>query len=181
MKHSSNTSSCKESIYLIGFKIYPGEKEQDLYTLFIFGEEEKPLMVDNHMVFFNKVELASIALSLGDDQVKRFTPAPKEVALTCDITRMLHLIEVENFDSSSIILNCLNTIFDLVKATKRPMPIKYKRILYELADHLTFEREYSNFIIEHNISRATIINAILWCFGAILSKAKVLNSSEGCL
>jgi hypothetical protein len=177
MKHSASTSSCEESIYLIGFKIYPGKKEQDLYTLFIFGEEEKPLMVDNHMIFFNKVELASMALSLGDDRVKRLTPTPKKVALTCDISRMLNLIEVENFDSSSTILNCLNTILDLVKATKRPMPIKYKKILYKFADHLTFEREYSNFITEHNISRVAIINAILWCFGAILLKAKVLNRS----
>jgi hypothetical protein len=42
--------------------------------------------------------------------------------------------------------------------------------------HLTFSQEFLSFIEQRDITRKKVIDAILWCVGAIVSKSKLVTS-----
>jgi hypothetical protein len=164
-----------EKLYLFGFRIDPDREEPEIYTLFIYGEQERPLVADGNIVFFSRPDLILSALKLCEIDTSQLGIPPTEVSLVCDIAETLHLISYKDIDDSATILNCLNTVFDLVKATSVPLPNDYKRVLYSLADHLTFEQEFASFLTQNDIKRSMIENAIMWCMGAVMSKSKLLR------
>lgn len=162
-------------LWLFGFRIDPETEIPNLYTLIVYGEQEPPLVAGGQLVFFTRPELAINALQLCDIDVSEVGKPPTEIDAICDIAETLYLLDAEDFDESATILNCLNPLFDLVKATLIPMPTEYKRILYAFADHLNIEEEFANFLDEEDIQRSEIVNAILWCVGAITAKSRLLT------
>ncbi|MBD3885860.1 hypothetical protein IFO70_29550 [Phormidium tenue FACHB-886] len=164
----------QETLNLIGFRLDPERETPQVYTLFICNDENQPIVVDEQIVFFSNPELASKALELYGANVGQYNSIPKDVDLVCDLATMLYLITSEDTDPSAIIVNCLNTFDDLVKATELQVPNEYKKVLNAFADHLTFDQEFANFLTQQNISRSVIIDGVLWCVGAILVKARIL-------
>ena len=55
------------------------------------------------------------------------------------------------------------------------MLFRSKRILYDFADHLNIEEEFASFLDAEDIQRSEIVNAILWCVGAITVKSRLLT------
>ncbi|MFM9263953.1 hypothetical protein [Tychonema sp. BBK16] len=161
-------------LWLCGFRIDPETEAPNLYTLIAYGEQEPPLVAGGQLVFFSRPELAINALQLCDIDVTTLGMPPTEIDAICDIAETLYLLDAEDIDESDTIVNCLNTLFDLVKAILMPMPTEYKRVLYAFADHLTFEQEFASFLNEEDIQRSEIVNAILWCVGAITAKSRLL-------
>jgi hypothetical protein len=164
----------EEILLLVGFRLDPDREDPEVYTLILEDEKDRPLVANDQILFFNKPELAPGALELSDPDFKRHGPPPKEVDLVCDVAECLYLITSENADPSATIINALNIIFDLVQATKLPMPAEYKRALYTFADHLTFHREFSDFANQPDMTRSILRDGILWCIGAVVSKARLL-------
>ncbi|NJK77450.1 MAG: hypothetical protein HC849_15615 [Oscillatoriales cyanobacterium RU_3_3] len=162
-------------LWLFGFRIDPGTEEPNLYTLIAYGERELPLVVGGQLVFFTRPELAINALQLCGIDVSELGTPPSEIDAICDVAETLYLLDAEDVDESDTILDCLNALFDLVKATSIPMPTEYKRVLYAFADYLNFEQEFAGFFAEEDIQRSEIVNAILWCVGAISAKSKLLT------
>jgi hypothetical protein len=161
--------------WLIGFYLDPDAKEPNIYTLFV--TEDSPLAFEGYVVFFSESELAVRALELCGIDIENFDSLPKESDLDCDVARSLYLVSSEDIDSSATLINFLNVLLDLVKATQMLMPEEYKRLLYEFSDHLTFHRELSTFFTQRNVTRSTITDAILWCIGAVVSKSKLIVST----
>lgn len=162
-------------LWLFGFRIDPETEIPNLYTLIVYGEQEPPLVAGGQLLFFNRPELAINALQLCDIDVSELKNSPTKIDAICDIAETLYLLDAEDFDESATILNCLNPLLDLVKATLIPMPTEYKRILYHFADHLNIEEEFASFLDKENIQRSEIVNAILWCVGAITAKSRLLS------
>lgn len=162
-------------IWLIGFSINPDTEYPDLYTLFFPGETDEPLVVEDYIIFFSKPELAAKALKLSAKKEQFLDALPQEVDMVCEIADTLYKVNHQDIDPDATIINCLNILLDLVKAIKLPIPEEYKRVLYTLADHLTFNREISTFYTNEQVSKLEVTNAILWCLGAILSKSKLVT------
>ncbi|MEG3848752.1 hypothetical protein QT971_15410 [Microcoleus sp. herbarium19] len=160
---------------LFGFRIDPDTEIPNLYTLIVCGEQEPPLVSGGQLVFFTRPELAINALQLCDIDVSELGKPPAKIDAICDIAETLYLLDAEDIDESGIILNCLNSLLNLVKATLTPMPAEYKRVLYAFADHLNIEGEFASFLDEEDIQRSEMVNAILWSVGAITVKAKLLT------
>ena len=168
------TENTEKLLWLFGFRIDPDTEEPNLYTLIACGEQELPLVAGGQLVFFTRPELAINALQLCGIDVSELETPPKEIDAICDLAETLYLLDAENVDESDAILDCLNALFHLVKATLIPMPTEYKRMLYAFADYLNFEQEFDSFFVEEDMQRSEIVNAILWCVGAISAKSKLL-------
>lgn len=155
------------------------------YTLYFLndGEEEtivktdRPIVHDDLIVFFTNPELAHSALNLAEPEMANLNINFKEVSLVCNILYILHMIHHKDIDDSGRIINSLNVIFDLVKATQISMPVQYKEALYSFADHLTFNKEYASFFTENNIGRNFMEDAVLWCVGTVVCKSKILTNN----
>ena len=100
---------------------------------------------------------------------------PTQIDAICDIAETLYLLDAEDMDESGTMLNCLNALLNLVAVTLTPMPTEYKQVLYALADNLSIDREFASFLAEEDIQRSEIVNAILWCVGAITAKSRLLT------
>ncbi|MEG3896548.1 MULTISPECIES: hypothetical protein [unclassified Microcoleus] len=134
-----------------------------------------PLVAGGQLVFFTRPELAINALQLCDIDVSKLGKPPTQIDAICDIAETLYLLDAEDIDESGTMLNCLNALLNLVKATLTPMPTEYKQVLYALADNLNIEKEFASFLAEEDIQRSEIVNAILWCVGAITAKSRLLT------
>lgn len=140
------------------------------------GNENRPIMVDDKVLFFNEPELASAALGVANPDMKSFGPCPEEVAAIYNISEMLQLIETADIDETATIVDCLNIFDDLLEAVKQPLSPDYKRILYVIADHLTFHREFGTFLEEQHIDRTMLREAIKWCIETVFSRSKFDSS-----
>ena len=160
---------------LLGFRIDPETEVPNLYTLIVYGEPEPPLVAGGQLVFFTRPQLAINALKLCNIEVRELGKPPTQIDAICDIAETLYLLDAEDIDESGIMLNCLNALLNLVKATLTPMPTEYKRVLYAFADHLNIDEEFASFLAEEDIHRSEIVNAILWCVGAITAKSRLLT------
>lgn len=170
----------KKTIDLIGFRVNPDCEEPELYILMICADKDYPLMVEGDIIFFTKptLGLKAVQLSSNVDLQKIILKTMNDVDdvdFVVDIAEVLYLISDKNIDDQATIINCLNTLFDLVLCTGIPMPSNYKKLLYNFADHLTFHQEFSSFLEQHSISRSWVIDAILWCMNTVVAKSKLLR------
>lgn len=158
----------EEQAWLVGFLINPEAETPEVYTLILPGEVDQPLSEGGYLLFFR--DPASAAQFLNG---RRHLTG--EVDAVYNLAMVLYLLAHKNCDTTAIIVDSLNILFDLVTAIKITMPIKYKEPLYCLADHLTFNQEFASFLNEQNISRTIIIDGLIWCLGAIVSQSKVVG------
>jgi hypothetical protein len=163
-----------EGLSLIGFRISPAAEGPELFTLIIYNGKDSPVLVDRQIAFVTTPAHVTSVYQLCNSRLRALGPPPAEADMICDIPETLELIRNKDRDDSAVILNCLNTIFDLVDAVEVSMPDEYKSQLYALADHLTFDREYGSFIKEQNADRELMINALMWCVGVVAVHARVL-------
>jgi hypothetical protein len=161
-------------IELIGFRLdVDSEGQPDLYTLYV--DADRPIVSDQSIVFFADPRQACQAVERDDDdEVRRLAP-PHDLAVVYDVPLALYRLAHQSFDPDSVILNCLNVLFDLVKATGLPPVGAVKDELYPLADHLTFDREDGSYLDAAPKRRGRVIDAVLWCIGAVVSHATVLR------
>ena len=176
MSEQQPTSKDIDGVSIIGFRINSESRSLDVYTLMTYGAIEAPLVVDGQLVFFRSPSSAAVAYDLFEEDIKNVSSLPTEVDAMCDVAEMLYLINHQDRDETATVLNCLNTLFDLVTATRTSMPIAYKKILYDFADHLTFNQEFADYIHQQGLNKTTITDAILWCIGAIVVNSRVLPS-----
>lgn len=166
----------EEDLYLVGFRIDPNAEGPQFYSVFAFGgENERPITtVGDRVVFFTSPQLAGKAMEIGDPTMSAIGAAPEELDMLCDIAHALYLVNSESADPERVILDCLEVIDDLVRATRLNMPQHYQEALSSLMEHLVRTPTYGEFIREHGGSER-FEDALLWCVGAVTMKAKMLS------
>jgi hypothetical protein len=164
-----------EILYLIGFRLNSQSVHPEIYTLLIYGENDRPIKLDNQIIFFNYPEEASKIWQLCGNDVQKLGQPPNNVELVIDVAKALYLINHEDADFTNTILDCLNMLLDFVKAAETTIPDIYGGPISSFADHLTFEHDFSSFFTESTFDRSLISDAILWCIGAILVKSRILT------
>lgn len=169
---TSNSAAAPK--WLIAFYLDPDAEYPNVYTLFV--TEDSPLVSDDYIVFFDDPSLAAKAVEMYGDGIK--DGLSQEVNLHCYVAESLYLINSEEVDPSATIINFLNILLDLVKAARLPMPEEYERLLGAFADYLTFDRELSTFFAQEGNMRSKVLDAILWCIGAVVSKSKLLTHAD---
>jgi hypothetical protein len=168
-----------DAVSLIGFRINPDSEEPEFYTLLDrSGDKDRALTVDSDLIFFAKLEQKQQAFNLFREEIKKGCAVPDEIDLVADLAGALYLIENEGLDDSAIILNLLNTIFDLLYSVDIQLSDDKKSLLWKFADHLTFEKEFKQYLSSNSINRQSISDAILWSVGAIVSSSKILTPAD---
>jgi hypothetical protein len=173
MKESAEQSKI-DDISLIGFRIHSDSETPEFYTLFTYGEVDAALRVDKDLAFFTVLEQKQQAFELFSEEIKQNFSVPDEVDLVADVTATLNLFENKTSDDSAVILNCLNTIFDLLQSADIQLSDERKNLLWKFADHLTFEKGFGQYLTSNSIGRESITDALSWCIGVIVTRSIVL-------
>lgn len=162
-------------LYLFAFCIDPDVTAPELLTLFVFGDTDRPLMLEDRILFFTRPPLGDRALEQAGLREQFPGPAPTDVSLTCDVAAALYLIAHADEDAHAIVLNCVNTLLDMIAATRFAVPPEHERVLHALADHMTFGRDVAGFFAEQQLPRIAAQDALLWAIGAITARARVIG------
>jgi len=132
----------------------------DFFLLTIIGDKDSPIRCNARMIAFGDESLCRAAL----DRLRLHLPVGVKVDhkydSLCDIRSALELVIKEEHDHNAVVLNCVNTLLDLVATGPFDLPDEYM-ILRALADRLTFRGEFGEF----EQARSLIRNALLWCAG----------------
>lgn len=172
---NGHPSKHEEPFYLIGFKLNPDSEKPEIYTL-VFGEKNRPLIKNEQIIFFPTPEAACRALEFcGTETLTSIDFIADDIELIVDIAETLYLISSEEIDLNNTILNTINLLDDIIIALEIHRPQFYKNNLYKFADHLTFNRSITPFLETEQITRASIINSLLWCIGAITVQSIILD------
>jgi hypothetical protein len=169
---------------MVGVQLDPGHDRAsagpELYTLLLEARDERPVVSRGRIVLFTTPELAGLALRMEDDPGAGSTlAAPTDVYAVYPLGRALSLIRdpAATYDEEGSIVDCLNLLFDCVRAVGLTIPAEYREPMRDMADHLTFSKSLG----EHDSSvpgwRAPVLNGLLWCLGAVAANSIVLTSS----
>jgi hypothetical protein len=159
-----------ERLTLIGLRCDPDTPDADFYTLFIWGGKDRPLRAAGRILLATDPAQAPRMAQLSNEDVTAF-PIPTQADATCDVASALRLLTSADSDHRASLLDCLNTLFDLVEFAQVPCPDEFRRPLVKLADHLTFDPQFSQLLATGEVDRQTAVDAILWSLGAVFAKA----------
>ena len=76
---------------------------------------------------------------------------------------------------SDQLLNCVNVLLDFANCIKEEMPGTYRSSLEKLANHLTFNSRFADFLSENHLSRRTLTDGIYWLLGMIVYQMKIVT------
>jgi hypothetical protein len=158
--------------WLVGLRLDPNFPNPDFYTLLRDDPAYWPIMYQGQIIFFHDVGMAQEALDFYLHHLS-LPPshAPTEPTLILDFAQALYLLSKESLDETSCLLNIINTLLDMLKAASVELPAMYRADLHEIADHLTFSKEFESFLKDQQLERAEVIEALQWALGAVLTKA----------
>ena len=163
-----------EELVLFGLRLTPYHEGPQLYTLLaVGGDNERPVSAGGSLVLFRTPALADTALAL-DDSMAPLGPAPHEMESLCDVAHALYLVNSQDTDPHGVLLDCLLILDDLVRATRLHMPERYQALLTELTARLTEGKQLKD-IFSSSSLRSHVEDTLLWCVGAIVVKARILE------
>jgi hypothetical protein len=143
----------------------------DLFLLEVIGDKDSPVRSDGRMIAFGDESLCRTAV----ERLKSLLPVGVKIEhkydFVCNIPSAIKLVTEQEEDREAIVLNCINTLLDLVATGPFDLPDEY-RILRALADRLTFRGEFGEF----KQTRSLIRNALLWCAGIASLDAILIQS-----
>jgi hypothetical protein len=165
-------------VYIVGFRLNYENETPELYTIIIYEETEKAITHNGNLLFVTDLSKVKLIYSFLDSGTKEKFEIPTHMKIGIDVAKTLYLLENEKEDDSATILDCLNIILDLFKSIEVIIPEDKKKILYGLADFLTFADDFPTYLEKSSISRETIIDVIIWCLGKLLTRSRIQPDAE---
>jgi hypothetical protein len=163
-----------EELVLVGLRATPYHDGPQLYTLLaVGGNNERPLTADGSIIFFRTPAQSKGALKL-DATMSKLGAAPDQIESVCDVAQALYLVNSQDKDANGVLLDCLLLLDDLVRATRIHMPERYQAILTELTGRLAEGKQLKQIFLNASL-RSHVEDALLWCVGAIVVKARILE------
>ena len=160
---------------LLAIGLDPSKTAPDLYGVIHEGETDVPLMVDERIVFFtNPGQAPELIRTYGGpwihDAMEVATPT-----LWCDVAQTLHLLSAGGIDTSASVVDAVNVLLDLVKVSGAKLIDDRRRALHAIADYCTTNKDLTKYLEEvGDHSSRELVDAVLWCVGAVVMKARIL-------
>lgn len=160
---------------LLSIRIDPDDPTPVLYSLVLEGEKDRPLMADGKIVFFTDAKRAESILASYGSELFADEVAVEEPFFKIDLACALYLVNTEGFDDGAYVLNTVNTLWDLVRAIPMKMPDYHKEAFKKYVAFGTLQRDLSVHFEGSASSIKQLMDAILWCVGAVVVFSKVIE------
>lgn len=160
---------------LLAVGLDPDRSTPELYGLIYEGEADVPLMVDDRIVFFTDPSRAhDLIRDYGGALVADHLDIEKPF-FWCDLAQALHFLSAGGIDEGASVLDAVNVLLDLVKATRIKMDERRRQALHSIADYCTFSKDLTKYLEEDgDYSSRELVDAVLWCVGSVVTKARIL-------
>ena len=160
---------------LLAISLDPDQSDPALYGLVLEGEKDQPLMLDGRIVLFKDSSRAMSVLQQYGGALKADKIDVAKPFFWCDVAQALYLLQAGGIDNDASVLGAVNALLDLVRATGLRFPDHTKAALYSIADYCTMNTDLSRYLDEEgDYSSDALIDAMLWCVGAVTVKSSIL-------
>lgn len=149
-----------EMIAPVGMSFGMRGRGADLFILEVIGDKDSPIRSGGRIIGLCDEVLCRAALEALRPLLPVGVKIDHKYDFICNISDAIKLVTEEDEDRDAVVLNCINTLLDLVATGPVELPNEYT-ILRALADRLTFHAEFAEF----KQTRSLIRNALLWCAG----------------
>jgi hypothetical protein len=160
---------------LLAIALDPDNPNPELYGAIHEAEKDVPLMIDDRIVFFTDPARAS---ELIQKHGGAWVADPMDVekpSFWCDVAQALHFLSAGGIDTTASVLDAVNALLDLVRASGAEIEDRRRRALYSIADYCTINKDLTKYLEEEgDYSSNELVDAVLWCVGAVVVKAKIL-------
>jgi hypothetical protein len=160
---------------LLAVGLDPDRSTPDFYGLMHEGECDVPLTADGRIVFF--VDPAR-ALALIQQHGGALAADPADVAkptLWCDIAQALHFLSAGGIDTQASVVDAVNVLLDLVKASGAEIDERRRLVLHSIANYCTMSKDITKYLEEEgDYSSDELVNTVLWCVGAVVVMSRML-------
>jgi len=150
-----------EMITPIGLSFGMRDRSADVFLLEVIGDKDSPIRCNGRMIAFGDEALCRGALERLALVLPSSVKADHKYNFICNIRGAIDLVVEKEKDPDAVVLNCINTLLDLIETGSLHIPDEYT-ILRAVADRLTFRPEFGEF----GQTRSLIRTALLWCAGA---------------
>jgi hypothetical protein len=161
---------------LASLRISPESQEPELYCLVLEADKDQPLTHAGRILFFRSAADAGGVLEEYARDFEADETDIDEPFFVCDIAGALYALAQRDIDEDAASLGAINTLLDLVGATPLSIPPATKQVMGDAADHFTFEKSVATLFSGDDDKRSDLVNAILWCVGAVCVMAEILPS-----
>jgi hypothetical protein len=160
---------------LLAIGLDPDKTMPDLYGMIHEGETDVPLMVDGRIVFFTDPARApALIQKYGGAQATDPVDVGKPT-FWCDVAQALHFLSAGGIDTQASVVDAVNVLLDLVKAAGVTFDDRRRRALYAIADYCTMSKDLTKYLEEEgDYSSDELVDAVLWCVGAVVVKARIV-------
>jgi hypothetical protein len=163
-------------LYLIGFRVDPGAKGPQFYTLIgSEGELEHPITRNGRVLFFHNPVQAAAALAESDNGFRDVRPVPAELELLCDVGEALYVANQKDEDADGLLFEVIAVFDDLLRAVQLTVPAEYTTVLASVAERLSESPEFASFLATSGVTREKLEDALMWCVGAVMVKSSWLR------
>jgi hypothetical protein len=160
---------------LLAIGIDPDMSTPELYGAIHEGEEDIPLMVEGRLVFFTDPARAPELIRQHGGAWASDKMDVQRPSFWCDVAKTLYLLSAGGIDTTAALLDAVNVLLDLVKASGIKMIESRRRALYAIADYCTTNKDITKYLEEEgDHSSRELIDAVLWCVGAVVVKARIV-------
>jgi hypothetical protein len=160
---------------LLAIALDPDRPTPELYGAIHEGEKDAPLMVDGRIVFFADPARAHDLIQMyGGPWVADPMDLGKP-SFWCDVAQALHFLSAGGIDTTASVVDAVNVLLDLVKASGSEIEDRRRRALYAIADYCTVSKDLTKYLEEvGDYSSDELVDAVLWCIGAVVVKARIV-------
>lgn len=170
-----HASSIQPYWRLLAVALDPDRPTPELYGILHEAEKDVPLMVDGRIVFFTDPARAP---ELIQKHGGAWVTDPIDVAkpsFWCDVAQALHFLSAGGIDTTASVVNAVNVLLDLVRATGIEIEDRRRKALYSIADYCTISKDLTKYLEEvGDYSSDELVDAVLWCVGAVVVMARIL-------
>jgi len=169
---ASSTEGCWR---LLAIGLDPDRSAPDLYGLIHEGEHDIPLMTNGRLIFFvDPARAPALIQHYGGPRAAD----PMEVdkpSFWCDVAQALHFLSAGGIDTQASVVDAVNVLLDLVRASGAEIDERRRLVLYSIANYCTMSKDITKYLEEEgDYSSDELVNTVLWCVGAVVVMARVL-------
>jgi hypothetical protein len=172
---TSPAASIEPRWRLLAIGLDPDRTGPDLYGLIREGDPDAPLMVDGRIALFTDPARAP---ELIRQHGGAGAADPMEVGkptLWCDVAQALHHLSAGGIDATASVVDAVNVLLDLVRASGARIVDARRRALHSIVDYCTTSKDLTKYLEEvGDHSSRELVDAVLWCVGAVAVKSRIL-------
>lgn len=100
---------------------------------------------------------------------------PPKPSFWCDVAQALHFLSAGGMDTTASVVDAVNVLLDLVTATGTEIEERRRKALYAIVDYCTTSTDLTRYFEEvGDYSSDELVDAVLWCIGAVVVMARIL-------